>query len=292
MQLLINGLIAGSLGALIAGGLALVYGYLGAFNFALGQFALFGGYLTWWLSVKEGWPLLPSAVVAVAGVGILSYLTYRIAVRPFFRFHRYLPLLTTIAVSMVLDSLILLLFGQSPKEIMPEKQALSLPGGLVLNEQQLVLIGLTLLCLLCIVFALHGTRLGRQIRASVQHEHAVQSLGVSAERLTMLLFVGSGLLAACGGIFLGIDQVLTPTLGFSITIKAYAAVIAGGRHHFAGPVLCAYLLAMIEQLAVGVPWFGGSYIPAGFQASVSLGVIVLFLLARPQGLFGPTLRAI
>lgn len=291
MQLLINGLIAGSLGALIAGGLALVYGYLGAFNFALGQFALLGGYTTWWLHVVCGWPLALSVVVAALLIGILSFLTYECAVRSFFPLHRYLPLLTTIALSMVLDACIILLFGESPRHIIRQKQSLDL-AGLTINSQQLFLVVLTALLVVCIAYVLHKTQLGRQIRASVQHTHAAVSLGISSQALTRLLFIASGLLAACGGIFVGIDQGLTPTFGFTITIKAYAAVIAGGRGHFAGPILCAYLLAILEQFVVGIPWWGGEYISAGYQASVALTVIIIFLLVRPQGLFGTRQRFI
>lgn len=291
MQLLINGLIAGSLGALIAGGLALVYGYLGAFNFALGQFALFGGYVTWWLHTQLGWPLVPSAALAVAGVGAMSYATYEVAIRPFRQLHRYLPLLTTIALSMVLDALIILLFGENPRHIIREKMPVG-PFGLTVNVQQVVLVVFTLVLVLGIALVLHRTALGRRIRASVQHAGAAVSVGISSEALTRLLFIVSGLLAACGGMFIGVDQGLTPTFGFTITIKAYAAVIAGGRHHFAGPILCAYLLALLEQFVVGVPWWGGGYVSAGYQASVALCVIIVFLLLRPQGIFGPKQRFI
>jgi branched-subunit amino acid ABC-type transport system permease component len=290
-QLVLNGLIAGSLGALIAGGLALAYGYMGAYNFALGQFALFGGYITWWLHMQHGWPLTASIPAALLFVALLSYCSYMIAVRPFVRFHRYLPLLSTIALSMVLDALILLLFKESPKGIIRDKHAVDL-GNFVLNYEQVILVIVTILCLCGIAFLLHKTRLGRQIYACVQHPQAAQSIGISSNALILLLFIGSGVLAALGGIFIGIDQVLTPTLGFSITIKAYAAVIAGGRHHFAGPILCAYIIAFCEQFAVGIPWFGGHYIPAGFQAAVSLLVIIAFLLAKPSGLFGARLRTV
>lgn len=290
MQLVINGLIAGSLGALIAGGLALVYGYLGAFNFALGQFALIGGYLTWWLAVSHGWPLALAMPTALLCVGLLSLATFETAVRPFMRYHRYLPLLTTIAVSMALDAAVLLAFGEAPKEVVADKHPL--PMALTMNVEQLVLILCAFAIIAAIAFLLHRTPLGRQIRSSVQHPEAALAMGISAPLLTRILFVASGMLAGVGGIFLGVDQVLTPTLGFTITIKAYAAVIAGGRHHFAGPVICAFAIGFLEQFAVGVPWWGGEYLPAGYQASVALCVIILFLLVRPSGLFGPRLRAV
>ena len=105
-----------------------------------------------------------------------------------------------------------------------------------------------------------------------------------------LIFVMSGMLATCGGIFIGIDQNLTPVLAFPITIKAYAAVIAGGRGNFWGAIICAYLIALLEQFAVGVKWFGAFYIPAGYQQSVALVFIIFFLLYKPTGLFAGRAR--
>jgi len=291
MQLLINGMIAGSLGALVAGGLAFVYGYLGAFNLALGQFALIGGYITWWLHVIHGWPLLASVPIALLIVILLSLFTYEVCVAHFKKFHPFLPLLTTIAFSMILDGLILLVFGESPRAIIYDKHPIAF-GDVAFNGEQVMLVTMTLMCLTFLAWILHRTILGRQIRASVQHGYAAESIGISPRFLTRLLFIGSGVLAALGGIFLGIDQILTPTLGFTITIKAYAAVIAGGKQHFAGPILCAYILGFLEQLAVGIPWLAGAYIPAGFQASVALIVIIVFLSFRPQGLFGQRLRIV
>jgi branched-chain amino acid transport system permease protein len=104
-----------------------------------------------------------------------------------------------------------------------------------------------------------------------------------------LVFLLSGVLAGCAGIFQGIDLNLTPTLGFAITIKAYAALIAAGKSSLGGTILCAYGIALLEQIAVGIPWFG-FYIPSGYQGTVALIVIILILLIRPQGLFGSRLR--
>jgi len=110
MQLLANALIAGSLAALIAGGLALVYGVLGVFNMALGQLVLFGGYSTWWLHQVVHLPLIPSVLGGLASGALMTWFTFEIFVNPFYKHHRFLPLVTTIAWSMILDGMMLLLF--------------------------------------------------------------------------------------------------------------------------------------------------------------------------------------
>lgn len=290
IQLLINGLIAGSLAALMAGGLALVYGVLGVFNMALGQMALLGGYCTWWLYQVAGLPLSVSILGGVTAGGIIAWGSFEVFVKPFYKRHRFLPLVTTIALSMVLDALILLVFHERPQSILPGvKNTFDVLGARV-SPEQVALVALTLLLLVAFAYILHSTAYGRRIRAVVQHDHAAMSLGIRASALHRLLFIVSGMLAALGGIYLGIDQNLTPVFAFPITIKAYAAIIAGGKGNFWGAILCAYMIAILEQLVVGVHWFGSFYVPAGYQQTVALLFIIFFLLFRPEGLFAHRAR--
>lgn len=290
LQLYLNAMIAGSLAALVAGGLALVYGVLGVFNLALGQMALCGGYATWWLTHSVGLPLPLAIVGGVLIGGAMTVITFEIAIAPFYRHHRFLPLVTTIAWSMILDALLLLLFEERPRAIFPgAKHFLDIAGARV-SIEQLVMVGGTVLFLLFVAWVLHSTAFGRKVRATVQHPDAARSLGISSSLLHRVVFIGSGVLAALGGIYLGIDQNLTPVLGFSITIKAYAALIAGGKDNLWGTILCAYLIAIIEQLAIGIPWLNGQYIPAGYQSVVALLVIIVILLWKPTGLFSQQQR--
>ena len=291
MQLLVNGLIAGSFAALIAAGLALVYGTLSVFNLALGQMVLIGGYLTWWFHEVLGLPLFVSIVLGCAGGALLSLLTYKIFVEPFYKRNRFLPLLTTIAWSMMLDAMILFSFGESPRRILPSMQAPLELWGAQVSVEQVILILSTLVILSFIAFLLHLTPLGRQVRAVVQHDAAAMSLGIRASFLRKVVFVVSGVLAAAGGIFIGIDQNLAPILAFPVTIKAYAAVIAGGKGNLWGAILLAYVIAILEQFAIGVQWFGRFYISAGYQGTIALLIIIVFLLWRPQGLLGSTSRS-
>lgn len=289
-QLLVNALIAGSLAALIAGGLSLVYGTLGVFNLALGQMVLFGGYVTWWLHLELHLPLIISILGGLGFGALLSWFTFEVFVEPFWKRHRFLPLVTTIALSMMLDGIILLLFEERPRSIMPGIKKTFEIFDARISFVQITLIVLTFLLLTLFAYVLHSTPLGRKLRAIVQHPHAAESLGIRAPQLNRLIFIVSGILAACGGIYQGIDQSLSPTIAFSITIKAYAAIIAGGKGHLWGAILCAYLIALLEQLAIGIPWFGGNYIAAGFQQTVALIFIIVFLLFKPSGIFGSPLR--
>lgn len=291
MQLLINALIAGSLAALIAGGLALVYGVLGVFNLALGQMVLLGGYMTWWMHQVVGAPLLVSVLSGLIGGAFVTWLCFEIFVNPFYKHHRFLPLVTTIALSMIFDGLIMLLFEERPRSILPGLKSMIEVAGARISIEQIVLLVVTLLMLIVFAYVFHSTPFGRQVRASKQHDQAAMSLGIRSGLLHRFIFIMSGVFAAAGGIFIGIDQNLTPTLAFPLTIKAYAAIIAGGKGNFWGAIICAYLIALLEQLVVGVHWFGAFYIPAGYQQTVALVCIIVFLLWRPNGIFSSSTRS-
>lgn len=285
MQLLINGLIAGSLLALLASGLSLVYGVLGIFNLALGQLALVGGYAAWWLHIPLGLPFFLSIPLGAAIGGIVTWASFEATIAPFYRRHRFLPLVTTIALGMILDAVILLFFGERPRTIIPGAKHILEFASLRVTSEQLALIGATVLFLLGLAWLLHHTAIGRRIRATVQHPEAARSLGINAPILHRVVFVGSGILAALGGIYVGIDQNLTPTLAFSFTIKAYAALIAGGKDNLWGTILMSYVIALLEQLLIGLPWAAGHYLPAGYQSIVALLFIIVVLLIKPSGLF-------
>lgn len=291
MQLLINGLIAGSLAALMAGGLSLVYGVLGVFNLALGQLALAGGMSTWWLYQVMGLPLPLSILGGIIAGAAVTAVTFEIAVAPFYRRDPFLPLVTTIAWGMILDALILLIFEERPLTILSSGKHFLDVSGVRISVEQLIMIGCTVAFLAAVAWMLHSTPFGRRIRATVQHADAARSLGISSSLLHRIVFIGSGVLAACGGIYLGLDQNLTPVLAFPITIKAYAALIAGGKDNFWGTIVAAYLIAMVEQLAVGTPWFFGTYVSAGYQSTVALAFIIIVLLMKPTGLFSRRLRS-
>ncbi|MBT3293191.1 branched-chain amino acid ABC transporter permease [Candidatus Peregrinibacteria bacterium] len=285
MQLVINAFIAGSLAALIAGGLAFVYGILGVFNLALGQIALIGGYTTWWLYQVHSVPLPVSIICGMAFGALVSWLIFEVFINPFYKRHRFLPLVTTIALSMILDAVILMVFRERPRSILPGVKEQISGFGITISPVQIVMICTTLVFLFLLAYFLHSTSFGRKIRAVTQNDIAASSLGIRSGLMHRIIFIISGVLAAAGGIYIGIDTSLTPVLAFSLTIKAYAAIIAGGKGNIWGAILCAYLISLLEQFAIGVHWFGTFYISAGYQQTVALLVIILFLLWKPNGLF-------
>jgi branched-subunit amino acid ABC-type transport system permease component len=237
---------------------------------------------------------MPFLLAVCGGIGVtivVSLVSFFVFVKPFYKIHRFLPIVTTIALSMMLDATILLFFHERPRTMFPGVKRIFSFWDMHVNVAQVTLMLLTLLLLMVLAFVLHSTAFGRRLRAVVSNDHAATSLGIATRPLHLLLYTVSAVLATCGGIFISIDQSLSPTLAFSITIKAYSAIIAGGKGNIWGAILCAYLIALLEQLIVGIHWFSFFYVPAGFQSSIALIIIILFLLFKPSGLFVRTARA-
>jgi branched-chain amino acid transport system permease protein len=134
-------------------------------------------------------------------------------------------------------------------------------------------------------FVVHGTGLGRRIRALAENTRASQSLGINARRINLGVFVCSTLLAAYAGILVGYETNLQPTMGNAYTIKAFAAMILGGLGNIWGTVIGSFLLGLVENLAIGLD-FGGYSLPAGYKDAFAFLIILVVLLIRPQGLFG------
>ena len=181
----------------MAGGLALVYGVLGIFNLALGQLALVGGYTTWWLHHVASLPLFPSIMGGIIVGGLVTALTFEIAIAPFYRRDLRLPLVTTIAWSMILDAALLLMFQEYPRSILKQGKHFVEFGNVRTSVEQLAMIGATLILLCSVAWLLHSSTLGRKIRATVQHADAARSLGIASSAIHRIVFVASGVLERC-----------------------------------------------------------------------------------------------
>ncbi|MBX7136995.1 MAG: branched-chain amino acid ABC transporter permease [Oligoflexia bacterium] len=283
-QLLINALITGSIYALASAGLALCYGVLRILNFAHGHLMMTGVYLFYLFSVTLGLALLPAALstaLAVAAVGAVSFTVF---VRPFTRHNPVLPLVTTLALSTVLESSVAMAFGVNVKSLNTEMVSSLEIYGIFITPLQIGIIISALLLLGLTGLVIHFTPAGRTLRALAENEEAAQSLGIGSDRIRFLVFLISALMAAYAGIMLGYETNLQPTMGNSYTIKAFAAMVLGGLGNIWGTVAGAYLLGLVENLSIGLD-FGGYSLPAGYRDAFAFMAILLMLLVRPSGLF-------
>lgn len=282
-SILVSGLLLGSIYALMAGGLSLVWTTLGIFNFAHGAFMMLGAYAAWTIGSQEGLGLGPTlgivaAAVLLAGLGCIVEL---LLLRPFY--HRrdlvMLTVITTLSGMIFLENSALLAWGPRIKQLQPLVTGTVSILGVTISAQEAVILCVSPLLILGLWTWLRFSRMGRAIRAVGQNQEAAQLLGMNVSALYMTAFGLSAVLAAIAGVLLGSIRFLSPGMGGEPLTKALIVAIFGGLGSILGTVVGAYVIGLLEACSdyvVGLYW----------APAVLFGVMILTLMVRPSGLFG------
>ncbi len=284
-QLIANSLITGSIYALASAGLALTFGILRILNFAHGHTMMVGAYVYFLFVMLLGIGMFPAALLTIVVMLILGFLTLKIFIKPFAA-SSLLPFVTTVALGAILESIIGMVFGVNVQSFSSSFASDSLElFGVFITPLEILIIGSAALILGLMAFVVHRTSLGRRIRAIAENPSAAEALGISRTKITFGAFLFSAILAAYAGILLGYETNLQPTMGSAYSLKAFAAMILGGLGNVWGTVLGAYILGSVENLSVGLDFWGYS-VPSGYKDAFAFVIILFVLLIRPQGLFG------
>jgi len=296
LQQLINGLILGSLYALVALGYTMVYGILELINFAHGEIVMVGAMVS--VSVlaaltAAGVPValaLPLALAAAVVVCVVAgVLVERVAYRPLRNAPRLAPLITAIGVSIVLQNLAMIFWGRQYLSFPPviEVQVYDVLGATVSNIQILILIvaALTMGGLLLLV---NRTRLGRAMRATAQNREVAGLMGVDVNRVIAATFiVGSALAAVAGLLIASYYGIAHYNMGFLLGLKAFSAAVLGGIGNIPGALLGGLLLGVIESLGAGyIGDLTGGFLGSHYQDIFAFLILILVLTFRPSGLLG------
>jgi branched-chain amino acid transport system permease protein len=284
-QLIANSLITGSIYALASAGLALTFGILKILNFAHGHTMMVGAYVYFLFVMLLRIGMFPAALLTIVVMLILGFLTLKIFIKPFAA-SSLLPFVTTVALGAILESIIGMVFGVNVQSFSSSFASDSLElFGVFITPLEILIIGSAVFILGLMAFVVHRTSLGRRIRAIAENPSAAEALGISRTKITFGAFLFSAILAAYAGILLGYETNLQPTMGGAYSIKAFAAMILGGLGNVWGTVLGAYILGFVENLSVGLDFWGYS-VPSGYKDAFAFVIILFVLLIRPQGLFG------
>ncbi len=284
-QLLVNACIAGSLYALISVGLTLSYGLLRILNFAHGHLLMVGAYLFLLFSDVLGMHPLIASLLTMAGGAAVAWLVLGVAIVPFREYHSLLTLVSSLAVANVLEAAIAMTFGVNVRSLSLGAGYDSIAfGSIFITPIQIGIITGTTVLLSSLGAFLQFTTAGRRIRAVAERPHSAAALGIEASRIRTTVFIGSALLAMLAGVATGLETSLQPTMGSSLTVKAFAAMVFGGLGNVWGTIVGSYVLALIENLAIGLD-FGNWSIPAGYKDAFAFAMILGIMLIRPDGLF-------
>lgn len=280
VQNVINAVALGSLYALLALGLALLFGVLGLLNWAHGELIMVGGYSV----VLLAGLFLPLALLAmVAIVVLLAVLMERVAFRPVRSARPETMLVTSFGVSFLLQSVALMIFGSRPRSSTVSASLLEPVSiaGISIPRLDLVTVAVAAVCLIALTLLLARTRLGIQLRGAAQDFEMTMLLGVNANRVIAVAFGISGLLASAAA-FLLVAQtgVVTPTFGANPVLIAFTAVIVGGMGSLVGGAVGGFVIGALSVLLQAV--LPGSLDP--FRDAFVFAFVLAMLIARPEGL--------
>ncbi len=296
IQQMINGLVLGSVYALVALGYTMVYGIINLINFAHGDVLMVGAMVSWTVvtaladSGLPGWLLmLISLVCAVVVCCLLNYLIERIAYRPLRNAPRLAPLITSMGVSLLLQTLAMIIWKPIPKpypQLLPT-QNFEL-GGAVINTTQVLILVLTAATLGGLMMLINHTKLGRAMRATAENPRVAALMGVRPDFVISATFVIGAALAALAGLMYAANYgSVQHAMGFLPGLKAFTAAVFGGIGNLPGAMVGGVLLGLIEAFGAGYigPLTGG-VLGSQYQDIFAFIVLILVLTVRPQGLLG------
>lgn len=280
-QLILNSIIAGAIYTLVALGFNLIYGTTKFFNLAHGALAAVGAYAVFFFVYMAHLPLLVGVVLGVitAGVGgyALNMFVYE-KLRKRKASHMAL-LVASLGAFSALQALIAMLFTSQFRTLSKSvgAQARYHIGAGVITETQLVMFIVGLVSLAGLATIIHTTRFGASVRAINDDEEVAKIVGINTSKIIgHVFFIGSAF-AGLAGIFVGFDTGLEPTMGLQLLLKGVIASIVGGVGSIYGGVLGAFLLGFIEN-------FGIWKISGEWKDAIAFGVLIVFLIVRPEGI--------
>lgn len=277
----INGLAIGSVYAIVALGFALVFGVAKVVNFAQGSQVVAGAYLAWAAVTAWGLPLWMAFLVAVVGSMVIAVVIDLIAVEWLGDSAEIAPLLSTLALSFIIDQSIRLIWSPDPMRFPNPLAGASIHlGPVYFGATDLLILTVSVTFMLVFGFLLKSTWIGRSIRAAAQDPVAAQQMGVRTGPAKLAVFALSGFLGALGGVLVGMYfQQIDPSMGLPFGLKGFAAAMVGGVVSLPGAVLGGLLIGVFESLADG-------YIGSAYRDTVAFALLLAVLVVRPQGLLG------
>jgi len=279
IQIAIGGLVVGSIYAAIALGFSLIYRVTGAINLSQGGFALIAAMIGYTLGVAWGWPLviaIPAAVVTTVAIGVgLATFTFVPALA---RLSNANVLMLTAGILTMIEGFSLVVWGSQPYAMPPfsGEQPLAF-GAILIPTQAFWVFGATAACIVALWFLIAKTKLGKALRACAENPSAAHLMGIDVARMTLLSFGLAVLIAAISGVTVAPTTSLQFDTGRLFTISGFVAAAIGGIASFPGAIIGGLFLGLVTQLST-------AYISSLFSSAISLVILLMVLIWRPQGL--------
>ncbi len=280
LQLLINGLALGSIYALVALGLLMIFNTVQIINFAQGQLLMLGAFIGITGAVQHDLPTAAAWIVTIAAMGMIGVVFMFISYFPLRGKTPFLAILTTIALGIAMENLALIIWGPLPVSMPSPVHGRPLRfDGVVISMHQLFIFGTLAVILLAQFLFLTKTRFGIMMQATAQDLSMARLVGIRVNRTTGVAFAIGAILSGVAGLLVAPIYLAEPTMGGSLGLKGFVVGVIGGFGNLPGAVIGGLLLGIAET-------FGARYISSNFRDAYAFIIMIGFLVAWPKGLFG------
>ena len=279
-QLFFTGIGIGSIYALVALAFVLLFRATNAVNFAQGEFSMVAAYLMVVFAVDLDWPYWLAAVGTLIGMAILGAL-FNLAVYFPLRHRSFLPvIISTIGAAIFMQNAVLAIYGPQP-QVLPgwfDTDGITI-GPVFLSTQYLLIVAVAIVLVALLYWIFEHTLIGKKLQATSQDKEIAALVGIPVPTMIMITFVYSAVIGGIAGILVAPVLFVTIPMGSNLALKAFAATIIGGFGDVAGAIVGGLAIGLIET-------FGAAYISVPYRDGFAFLVLILFLVFRPQGIFG------
>lgn len=280
---LINGIVLGSIYALMAIGYTMVWNVLRFINFAHGEVYMGGAFVSLYLLLLDVpiWLAYPGGVLAGA---LLGYLMEKIVYKKMRSAPKLNLLIAAIGIAILLQNLAQYIWGATPNRL--ESPFLSnniSVGGIMVNQHYIYIIIVTIIVMITLDLFMKRTLMGKAVQAASQDIKATELMGINANKVISITFAIGSAVGALAGILVGPVFLVYPTMGVFAGLKGFTASVMGGMGNIPGAMFAGLLLGIVESFAAG-------FISSGYRDAVAMVILLFILLVRPQGIFGKVIQ--
>lgn len=278
-QTIINGIMLGSVYALVALGLTLIYGILEIPNFAHGALYMIGAFIAFFCMTSLGVSYWIALVVSLAALFVAGMAIEQFIYRPFYKQAHVSSFIVAVGLILIMENGALVLWGADFRRIPPPKSGILNVLGITVTYQRLMVIFLAALLILAIHLFIKKTRMGAAIEATSQNREGAQLMGINTSFVGQVTFGLGTALAAVAAVLVAPILLISATMGESVIAMAFVIIILGGMGSFIGAVVGGYIIGLLETLV-------STYVTSYYVEALIFGVLVLVLAVKPTGLFG------
>ncbi|MGQ9695607.1 MAG: branched-chain amino acid ABC transporter permease [Thermodesulfobacteriota bacterium] len=279
IQQVLNGIMLGSIYSLVALGLTLEYGILHIPNFAHGALYMAGAYFTFLLATHLGFNYWLAMILAMMALALIGVLVERLVYRPLVKESPLNSFIAAIGLIFIFADGALHIFGPDFKRFPPINPQIYQFLGITITRQRLIIILITLLLIVLLHLFIKRTTMGATIEATAQDREGALLMGISVNRVRMLVFALGTALAAAAAALIAPIHLVYPGMGGPVILKAFVIIILGGMGSIPGAIIGGFILGLVESLS-------GGYISTAYHEVFAFGVLVTVLAIKPTGLFG------